>query len=53
MTCLACLAYVDPATSHPMAMLIQTLSAKLGIATGLSLPEACRGRLPRRFVLAL
>src|SRR3954447_6229335 len=31
-----------------MAMLIQTLSAKLGIATGLSLPEVCRERLSRR-----
>src|SRR6478672_464336 len=31
-----------------MAMVIQTLSAKLGIATGLSLPEVCRERLSRR-----
>ena len=31
-----------------MAMLIQTLSAKLGIATRLSLPEICRERLSRR-----
>jgi manganese transport protein len=31
-----------------MAMLIQMLSAKLGIATGLSLPEMCRERLSRR-----
>ncbi len=30
-----------------MAMLIQVLSAKLGIATGKSLPEHCRERLPR------
>ena len=29
-----------------MAMLVQTLSAKLGIATGMSLPEVCRERLP-------
>src|SRR2546423_7996970 len=31
-----------------LAMLIQTLSAKLGIATGRNLPEVCRDRLPRR-----
>lgn len=36
-----------------MAMLVQTLSAKLGIATGLSLPEVCRDRLPRPVALAL
>jgi manganese transport protein len=36
-----------------MAMLIQTLSAKLGIATGLSLPEVCRERLPRGVVIFL
>ena len=30
-----------------MAMLIQYLSAKLGIATGSSLPELCRERFPR------
>jgi manganese transport protein len=30
-----------------MAMLIQTLSAKLGIATGLNLAEMCRERFPR------
>jgi manganese transport protein len=30
-----------------MAMLVQDLSAKLGIATGRSLPELCRDRLPR------
>jgi manganese transport protein len=34
--------------SNLMAMLIQTLSAKLGIATGRNLPEVCRDRLPRR-----
>jgi manganese transport protein len=33
-----------------MAMLIQSLSAKLGIATGLNLAEACRERLPRWMV---
>ena len=36
-----------------LAMLIQTLSAKLGIATGRNLPEVCRERLPRRAVLGL
>jgi len=41
------------ATANLMAMLIQALSAKLGIATGRSLPEACRDRLPRPVVLAL
>src|SRR5580704_16348629 len=30
-----------------MAMLVPSLSAKLGIATGMSLPEACRDRLPK------
>ena len=36
-----------------MAMLVQALSAKLGIATGRSLPEMCRDRLaPRLVVLA-
>jgi manganese transport protein len=30
-----------------MAMLIQYLSAKLGVATGRSLPELCRERFPR------
>jgi len=34
-------------------MLIQTLSAKLGIATGLSLPEVCRERLSRRSSILL
>jgi manganese transport protein len=36
-----------------MAMLVQTLSAKLGIATGLSLPEMCRERLPKPVVVFL
>jgi manganese transport protein len=36
-----------------MAMLIQSMSAKLGIATGRSLPEVCRDRLPRRAVWLL
>src|SRR3569833_3459181 len=30
-----------------MAMLVQTLSARLGLASGASLPEACRQRCPR------
>ena len=34
--------------SNLMAMLIQTLSAKLGIATGMNLPEVCRDRFGRR-----
>src|SRR5438105_7320005 len=36
-----------------LAMLIQTLSAKLGIATQKNLPEVCRERLPRRASLLL
>jgi manganese transport protein len=36
-----------------MAMLIQTLSAKLGIATGRNLPEVCRERFPRRVSFSL
>jgi manganese transport protein len=39
--------------SNLMAMLIQTLSAKLGIATGRNLPEVCRERFPRRVSLGL
>lgn len=39
--------------SNLMAMLIQTLSAKLGIASGLNLAEHCRERFPRRVVVAL
>ncbi len=34
-------------TANLMAMLIQYLSAKLGIATGKNLPELCRERFPR------
>ena len=34
--------------SNLMAMLIQTLSAKLGIATGRNLPEVCRQQFSRR-----
>ncbi|HEX7083098.1 MAG TPA: Nramp family divalent metal transporter [Gaiellaceae bacterium] len=36
-----------------VALLIQTLSAKLGIATGRNLPELCREHLPRRVSLGL
>ena len=36
--------------SNLMAMLLQTLSAKLGIATGLNLAEVCRDRFPRPVV---
>jgi len=36
-----------------MAMLVQSMSAKLGIATGRSLPEICRDRLPFRLVVLL
>jgi manganese transport protein len=36
--------------SNLMAMLVQTLSAKLGIATGSNLAEVCRDRLPRWMV---
>jgi manganese transport protein len=39
--------------SNLMAMLIQTLSAKLGIATGLNLPEVCRERFSARTSVAL
>jgi manganese transport protein len=39
--------------SNLMAMLIQTLSAKLGIATGRNLPELCRDEFPRRVTLGL
>jgi len=39
--------------SNLMAMLIQTLSAKLGIATGRNLPEVCRDRFSRRTTIGL
>jgi manganese transport protein len=39
--------------SNLMAMLIQTLSAKLGIATGRNLPEVCRERFSRRTTVLL
>src|SRR3954469_2534382 len=34
-------------TANLMAMLIQSMSAKLGMATGKNLPEVCRARFPR------
>ena len=36
-----------------MAMLIQTMSAKLGIATGMNLPEVCRAKFPRPVTIGL
>jgi manganese transport protein len=39
--------------SNLMAMLIQTLSAKLGIATGANLAEQCRAHFPRPVVLVM
>jgi len=41
------------AMSNLMAMLIQSLSAKLGIATGMNLPEVCRAQFPRPVVYVL
>jgi manganese transport protein len=40
-------------TSNLMAMLIQSLSAKLGFATRLNLAEVCRERFPRPVTFAL
>ncbi len=39
--------------SNLMAMLIQSLSAKLGIASGLNLAEHCRNNFPRPIVLGM
>jgi manganese transport protein len=39
--------------SNLMAMLIQSLSAKLGIATGMNLAEVCRAQLPPLLVWVL
>jgi manganese transport protein len=39
--------------SNLMAMLIQSLSAKLGIATGMNLAEVCRVSFPRPVVLGM
>ncbi len=41
------------AASSLMAMLVQILSAKLGIATGLNLAELCRDRFSRPVVLTM
>jgi manganese transport protein len=40
-------------TANLMAMLVQSMSAKLGIATGLNLPEVCRERFPRAVTVGL
>ncbi len=40
-------------TTNLMAMLIQTLSAKLGIASGKNLAEMCRESFPRPLVLVM
>ncbi len=39
--------------SNLMAMLIQTMSAKLGIATGMNLPEVCRQEFKRPVTIGL
>ena len=39
--------------ANVMAMFIQSLSAKLGLATGMSLPENCRQQYPRPVVYGL
>jgi manganese transport protein len=39
--------------SNLMAMLVQSLSAKLGIATGMNLAELCREKFPRRAVYVM
>ncbi len=39
--------------ANAMAMVVQYTSAKLGVATGLSLPELCREHLGRRWSLGL
>src|ERR671931_1795010 len=40
-------------SANLMAMLVQTQSAKLGIATGRNLPETCRDHFPRPVSIAL
>ena len=40
-------------TANLMGMVIQSMSAKLGIATGMNLPEVCRERFSRRTSVAL
>ena len=39
--------------ANVMAMLVQSLSAKLGIATGMNLPEVCALRFPRSVSIGL
>ncbi len=41
------------AVSNLMAMLLQTLAAKLGVATGLNLAEICREHFPRSATLCM
>jgi manganese transport protein len=40
-------------SANLMAMLVQSMSAKLGIATGKNLPEVCRARFPRLVTVGL
>ena len=40
-------------TANLMGMLVQSMSAKLGIASGMSLPEACRKRHSKPVTIAL
>jgi manganese transport protein len=40
-------------SANLMAMLVQTLSAKLGIATGKNLPETCRDHFPKPVSIVL
>jgi len=40
-------------TANLMAMLIQSMSAKLGIATGMNLAEVCREKFPRPLTFGL
>jgi manganese transport protein len=40
-------------SANLMAMLVQSMSAKLGIATGKNLPEVCRARFPKPITLGL
>ncbi|MES1940658.1 manganese transport protein MntH [Salinisphaera sp. T5B8] len=39
--------------ANVMAIVIQSMSAKLGIATGKNVPEVCRARFPRPVTIAL
>src|SRR5271163_3989682 len=41
------------AVANIVAMLFQSLSAKLGLVTGRNLAELCRESLPRRYVYAM